>query len=578
MPLVFLPDAEVFLLWGEEHPAAVLAELAGEPRAAELVTPAGRAEVTGRALPLLEALAGLAALPSAELGAQPASLSAWALACKLALELVARERVVPTLVRRAGRLEARWGAALSASEDAAKVNAVARSMPPAAHAVPAHAVPISGASSLAVWAPDALLRAFLDASVDALVRRARGGPALPDKRKKSAKAGKTAKAPKQQHLGWDERWRDALGGSERGFEPEGFAERGVVTELERWSAAALGARDRLRACFRLELPEADGAPFVLRFLLQAPDDPSLIVSAAEVWSAPGRTLEAFGRAFRDPEESLLEALGRAARLYAPLAAALEQPRPEALELDAANAWGFLGEGMSQLAEAGFGVIVPSELTAAGQRRLRLRLRVGGGSKVAGVVAGVAGLALDELLRVDWEAVIGDQALSARELAALAAQKAQLVRFRGAWVAIDPRELDEIRTRLEAGPGQMPLREALRLALAGETKHGSLSARVTAAGALQALLARLEGGAPPASVPGTLRATLRPYQQRGLGWLLGMSSLGLGACLADDMGLGKTVQTLALVEREREAGEKRPVLLVCPTSVVGNWQKEAGRFT
>jgi SNF2 family DNA or RNA helicase len=66
--------------------------------------------------------------------------------------------------------------------------------------------------------------------------------------------------------------------------------------------------------------------------------------------------------------------------------------------------------------------------------------------------------------------------------------------------------------------------------------------------------------------------------RGYSWLAFLRRWGLGACLADDMGLGKTVQTLALVQRDWEGDGGRPVLLVCPTSVVGNWKKEAERFT
>ena len=64
-------------------------------------------------------------------------MATWVLASKLAVDLVARERVVPTISRRSGRIEAHWAAALTGSEDAAKVAAVAKSMPPAAHAVPA---------------------------------------------------------------------------------------------------------------------------------------------------------------------------------------------------------------------------------------------------------------------------------------------------------------------------------------------------------------------------------------------------------------------------------------------------------
>ena len=82
-------------------------------------------------------------------------------------------------------------------------------------------------------------------------------------------------------------------------------------------------------------------------------------------------------------------------------------------------------------------------------------------------------------------------------------------------------------------------------------------------------------APP---PEGLHATLRPYQVRGYSWLAFLRSWGLGACLADDMGLGKTIQTLSLILRDWRAGIDRPILLLCPTSVIGNWQKEAARFT
>jgi SNF2 family DNA or RNA helicase len=114
----------------------------------------------------------------------------------------------------------------------------------------------------------------------------------------------------------------------------------------------------------------------------------------------------------------------------------------------------------------------------------------------------------------------------------------------------------------------------------ETPGGIEISGVDAEGWLADLLDRLEGrevlsDLPP---PEGLTATLRPYQVRGYSWLTFLTQWGLGACLADDMGLGKTVQTLALLQREREAGQKKPVLLVCPTSVLGNWSREAERFT
>ena len=79
-------------------------------------------------------------------------------------------------------------------------------------------------------------------------------------------------------------------------------------------------------------------------------------------------------------------------------------------------------------------------------------------------------------------------------------------------------------------------------------------------------------------PEGFQGTLRPYQVRGYSWLSFLRQWGLGACLADDMGLGKTIQTLVLIQRDWLSGDRRPVLLICPTSVVSNWQKEASRFT
>ena len=103
---------------------------------------------------------------------------------------------------------------------------------------------------------------------------------------------------------------------------------------------------------------------------------------------------------------------------------------------------------------------------------------------------------------------------------------------------------------------------------------------TAEGWVGDLLAQLQGQTAFAElpVPDDFHGALRPYQVRGYSWLSFLKQWGLGACLADDMGLGKTVQTLALIARERQANQQEPVLLVCPTSVVGNWQKEAARFT
>lgn len=79
-------------------------------------------------------------------------------------------------------------------------------------------------------------------------------------------------------------------------------------------------------------------------------------------------------------------------------------------------------------------------------------------------------------------------------------------------------------------------------------------------------------------PVNFKGELRRYQKAGYDWLRFLNQYRFGGCLADDMGLGKTVQTLALLQSEKEAGVKAPTLLVMPTSLLYNWDLEARRFT
>jgi len=163
-----------------------------------------------------------------------------------------------------------------------------------------------------------------------------------------------------------------------------------------------------------------------------------------------------------------------------------------------------------------------------------------------------------------------------------------VRLRGEWVRLDPDQVEkalEFFSRQDSGRNGdhgLSASEALRLGLGGVEQAGGLEvADATFENWASEWFERLGGEreleALPA--PACLRAKLRPYQQAGYSWLEFLRGSGLGACLADDMGLGKTIQTLALFSRDCEQGRmKTPALIVCPTSVVSNWRKEAERFT
>ncbi len=196
--------------------------------------------------------------------------------------------------------------------------------------------------------------------------------------------------------------------------------------------------------------------------------------------------------------------------------------------------------------------------------------------------GGSGLSLENVVQFDWELALGDRKLTQRELETLAGLKAPLVRLRGQWVEVNAAEIQRaIDFWKNKVPVEARVRDIVQMALGAKDAPGGFDfGGVKATGWVGKLLRQLNGGATlnELKAPKAFSGTLRPYQVRGFSWLSFLRKWGLGACLADDMGLGKTIETLAMIQHDWERGIKRPVLLICPTSVVNNWQKEASRFT
>ncbi|MEN3359191.1 MAG: hypothetical protein V7637_3173 [Mycobacteriales bacterium] len=379
-----------------------------------------------------------------------------------------------------------------------------------------------------------------------------------------------------------EAWLSALTAPDGRFEADPDDAAALGRALRPWGEFRTAGVGPARAMFRLTEVDAEiasapaGEPaWRLEFLLQSVDDPSLLIPAEQVWDDDGSLRRWLGR----PQELLLADLGRASRVYPRLAAGLRSARPHGLDLDTDGAVEFLSDVAALLDTAGFGVQLPSWW----DRRKKLGLALSARTPVDGVVATAARFGRDQLVEFRWDLALGGETLTEAEIAALAAAKAPLVRLRGQWVTVDS---DQLRRGLEfvrRGPtGQKTVAEILALAAAhpADVATPLELTSVRADGWLGDLLAGTAAASiEPVEPPAGLTAVLRPYQQRGLAWLAFLASLGLGCCLADDMGLGKTVQLLALeaVDRERRPGAG-PTLLLCPVSLVGNWQREAARFT
>jgi non-specific serine/threonine protein kinase len=483
-----------------------------------------------------------------------ASLGFLAEAAKLALELVARGRVLPALEPDGSRYTARWRVSPE-PEDVRRLRLLAAAMPPVCRAEAPGTRPAG-----------ALVDDLVGAVADAAARRGAFGLPPPS-------VGGTPAA---------EAWVRALTGRQPVVDADVIELAALQRRLEAWRGPAEPTTDGLRLCFRVVPPDGGRGkrPWRVEFLLQAPDDPSLLVPAAEVWRAEGR-LVAFERIVEQPQERLLAELGRACRLAPALDAALAAARPTELPLDAAGAHRFLREDATLLAHSGFGVLVPPWWHEP-QARLGLRLRARPAATGTGVAAsGPSQLGLEALCEYEWEAALGDTVLRPDELRELARLKVPLVQVRGRWVELRPEELAAALALLDQPVEErhMTLADLLRASIGLDGGEGPPVVAVEAEGWVGELLAgAAERRFTSEPTPDGFHGELRPYQERGLAWLRFLGDLGLGACLADDMGLGKTIQLLALLVAERSSGGRRaPTLLVCPMSVVGNWQREAERF-
>jgi hypothetical protein len=508
------PRMGVLALWGHGD---------GGEESLELVLPAGRrirrTHVPARRLPVVEALPVLLAPPPTA----SASMRAWSAATLAGLGLLARGRLLPS---RTEEGYAAWRVGPLDPADEALLRDLAAGMPPQAHAVP-----VPGSRPLRVRSPRALVLAWWDALADTLVRTAGAETACG-----AAPLSIAPAVPMPGPVGWLD---------------------------EAYAAEQAGAR----LVLRIEPPELSDQPFTGRLLLRSSSDPSLLVDVGELWEAPAAVLARLGR---QAETDLLLALRRGARSWPPLSPTLAAAAPTSVWLDDRALDDLLGDGVEALEAAGIEVLWPTDLFGDG-----LRLAASVHSTPAPPGAAPAGFSLDSLLEFRWHATLDGEPLTPEELSVLADAKRPLIRLRGRWLRADPALVERLRRRRTRSMTSM---EALAATLTGRLEVDGELVEFTPNDDIAALvegLAQAGTVAQPDQSP-DLHATLRPYQLRGLAWMAALADRGFGAVLADDMGLGKTIQLIALHLHRRGLG-LGPTLVVCPTTLLGTWQREIARF-
>ncbi|MFE1744388.1 DEAD/DEAH box helicase [Coleofasciculus sp. H7-2] len=541
-------------------------------------------QVEGLCLHPLEAIQFLQALPLGSFKASDAyvggDLRYWAQVSRWILDLLVRCKFLPTLHRQLdGTVVAGWQPLLDSALDQARLEKFTQLMPSACRTYQHSEVSSKEKPNeqLTPDAPKELLLGFLGSVIDAQVRSGVGNSPLP------------AVEPIVRE------WLQALSTASNTLKAEPTAIGRLEVALQTWTSpvqdhlvAAVFAsgelrtsqyqQNRFRTCFLLQPPASGDENWSLEYSLQATGDPEFLVDAETIWNHPLERLVFKGRTIEHHQETFLSGLGLAARLYPPIESSLHDRRPQFCRLTPVQVYEFIKAGAWRLKDSGLGVVMPSSLMPAEgeNRHLGLKIR-------SSTTPGRGQSGLQSWLSFEWELAIGDRTISKQEFDRLIALQSPLVQVNGEWIALQPSDVKAAQLLLATPKDQMALslEDALRLST-GDTKVIEKLPVVSfeAAGPLQQLLTTLtnnqavEAIAPPANFQGQLR----PYQARGVGWLSFLERWGLGACLADDMGLGKTIQCIAfLLNLQEEEKLEAPTLLVCPTSVLGNWEREVKKF-
>ncbi|WP_029002187.1 SNF2-related protein [Azohydromonas australica] len=492
------------------------------------------ATLDGRALDTLPGLlAALAAVPPQslpELGADFAGMHTLHL---FALHLIARGAVVPQVFTVDARtLGLRWCAAELDATVRGLVSQAAAGLPPglAQHRLNRSWVPLAARAQARV-----LLCALID-----LYLRLLAADTAPAGKHVDGKAWSLFFGPGQVRV-------------------DGPGEGALAGSIHAWLARLHLARQRYMPVLRLdEAVRAEG----FRLALAVADEHSTL-------EAPVPLADVIAQPAFPHRMSVLRTVAMLAEFHPPLHDYVRKGAKRALPVTPEELPALLSVTLPALRLMGIRTLLPRALDQLLRPRLSMQIKA-----AAGASAGAGLLNTNSILSFDWKVAIGDELVSVAEFKRLLGKATGVVKFRGQYVMLDAAEVESLHARL-ARPQQSDGATLLRAALAGEIEGAPVGLNKAAEKLMEQL--RREAEVP---LPAGLQATLRPYQQRGYAWLWRNARLGLGSVIADDMGLGKTLQVLALLLRLKQDGALREgrALVIVPTSLLTNWQKEAARFT
>jgi SNF2 family DNA or RNA helicase len=336
----------------------------------------------------------------------------------------------------------------------------------------------------------------------------------------------------------------------------------------------LGAPFKL--VLRLNAPEEANHLWNIELSMQSKEDASFMLDISLYYKNKEKNKAFYQKMLGTSiDHFLLLQIGYACRLYPPIEKIFNNKFTSSLvEITQEDAYRFLKEDAWTLNACGYRIIVPSWWSHKGRSKAKIQLKASQ-KKIdkLKLEAPKTYFGYESLVGFDYSYSIGDQTVSANEWNELLKAKTDLVFFKGQWIEINPEEMQKMQSLIESS--EKDKKEGNIKDLINMTANDS-HFNVEMDNSLEDMMEKLANKEKlaPLDSPKDLSATLRPYQTRGLSWLSYLESIGMNPCLADDMGLGKTMQIIALLLSKPS---DTPALLVAPTSVIGNWDREIKKF-
>lgn len=315
--------------------------------------------------------------------------------------------------------------------------------------------------------------------------------------------------------------------------------------------------------FKLQEPSEDDETWQLIFAMQSKKDPSLIVELSQIWKNPAML------PIKNARIHLLQDLGIAAKVSKTIERSLYKPDPCRIPISDEESMEFITQDSFMLQDLGFVAQIP-KITSARVNSLKVKVKFKENNRFKIQGNGTLGQALFDF---DYSVAMGDVELSSEEFYELSRHKEGLVNVKGRWVEINEQDMKKVLSFFEQKK-KLSIADIM-IANASDDTEFEIDSFVLP----EKYQAAIEGlfdfkAILQSDPPEGLKGSLRPYQKQGFSWMLFLANLGFGGILADDMGLGKTIQTISYLLHSAN----KPYLVICPTSVVGNWQRELRRFS